>query len=187
MDEQKPKKKKKAKEPDLVIPLRKPYTQLVLGVLFFGACAAFMFHRSSTNDRGLILNGVIHFDPGGADVFYAVMGLLSSGFVAMAVLGILSYARLEPFQLVIGAKSLSMPANKPMGIQVREVPMSEVMAIGVHPPQAPKSVFLQLRGGVLHIPGNWLPGGWSVAQVHDALVERLRQQAEAEASAAAGE
>ena len=45
---------------DAVIELKKPYASLAMGVLFFGGCGYFLFDRASTNDRGLIINGIIH-------------------------------------------------------------------------------------------------------------------------------
>jgi hypothetical protein len=174
MEEKKPR-KKKSKETDLVIPLRKPYTQLVLAVLFFGAGAAFMFYRASTNDRGLILNGIIHFEPGGADVFYAVMGLLSFGFVAMGALGIYNFARIEPFALTIGAKRIQLPSGRPSGIRMVELRIDEVESISIFPPGGEaKSVVVRTFAGMHSISANWLPPEWSAVRLSDELVARMR-------------
>jgi hypothetical protein len=70
------------KREDTIIPLRRPYRELVLGFVLFGAAAAYLFYRASTNDRGLILNGLIHLDPSGAGTFFVVLGLLSVGMSA---------------------------------------------------------------------------------------------------------
>ncbi|MDC3957298.1 hypothetical protein [Polyangium jinanense] len=170
-------KRKKRSEPKIQIPLRKPYRQLVPGLILFGACAAFFFHRSSVNDRGLILNGLFHFDPDGADVFYAVLGVLSVGMSVMALLGILRFAKLDPFELVLGAKSLSFPVGRPMSMQVISVPIREIVSVGLQPPESPKSIIVQVRdGNVYWIPSNWLPKEWTVQDLNAALVERLRQQ-----------
>jgi hypothetical protein len=169
---------KKGSTPEIVIPLRKPYGQLVLGLLLFGAGAAFFFHRSSTNDRGLVLNGILHFGPDGADVFYLVMGLLSAGMSVMAGLGILRFSQMNPFELVIGKKEVTFPAGRPTGMRSITAAVRDIVSIGVHPPAAPKSLVLQTRDNVHWIPGNWLPKDWSVLELRDVLVERLRQPEE---------
>jgi len=172
---EKSKKRDKRAEPKIVIPLKRPYAQLALGALLFGACAAFFFYRASTNDRGLILNGIIHFEPGGADVFYAVMGLLSAGFVVIAALGILRISQIQNFTLVIGARSVSLPVGKPMGMRMHEIPIADLVSIGKHPPASPKHVILQARQGTHWIPTSWLPEGWTADGLADELVARMRR------------
>lgn len=170
--------RKKRDEPKVQIRLRKPYGQLVPGLLLFGACAAFFFHRSFTNDRGLILNGIIHFEPDGADVFYAVMGLLSLGLSGMALLGIVRFSKLEPFELVLGSKTLSLPVGRPTGMRMITVPVRDIVSVGMHPPEAPKWIVLQVGAERYSIPGNWLPKGWTVQDLGRELVERLRRSGE---------
>ncbi len=46
---------------------------MVLSGLFFGACAAVLGHKASTNTRGLMLNGIIELSPSGASTFYWVL------------------------------------------------------------------------------------------------------------------
>ncbi len=175
MDEKKPKKKRNRKEPDLVIPLRKPYKQLVLAVLFFGACAAFMFHRANTNDRGLILNGILHFEPGGADIFYAVMGLLSFGFVVMGGLGIYNYSRLAPFQLVASEAAVKLPSGRPTGIRMVELRFDEIESISIFPPGGEaKAVVVRTFDGMHSVAANWLPPGWTPGTLAAELVARMR-------------
>ncbi|MDI1482450.1 hypothetical protein [Polyangium sp. y55x31] len=175
-------KRKKRSDAKIQIRLRKPYRQLVPGLLLFGVCAAFFFHRSITNDRGLILNGIIHFGPDGADVFYAVMGLLSAGLSVMALLGIVRFSKLEPFELVLGAKSLSLPVGRPMGIRMITVPVRDIVSVGIHPPEAPKWIVLQVGAERYSIPGNWLPEGWTVQDLDRELVARLRRTGEESAA-----
>ncbi|MDI3285370.1 hypothetical protein [Polyangium sp. 15x6] len=168
-------KRKKRSEPKIQIPLRKPYGQLVPGFVLFGACAAFFFHRSSVNDRGLILNGILHFDPDGADAFYAVLGVLSVGMSVMALLGIVRFLQIETFELVLSAKSLSLPVGRPMSMRVITVPVRDIVSVGLQPPGRPKSIVVQVQDNVYWIPGSWLPKEWTVQDLNAALVERLRR------------
>lgn len=68
---------------------RPRWTGISLAGLFFGVCSIFFFHRATTNDRGLVLNGIFHFETGGATVFYWGLFALSLGFVFAALLMIL--------------------------------------------------------------------------------------------------
>ena len=186
MEEPEKTKRKKRSEPKIQIPLRKPYWQLVPSFLLFALCAAFFFHRSSVNDRGLILNGILHFEPDGADVFYAVLGVLSAGLSVMGLLGIMRFSQMKPFELVLGAKSLSLPAGRPMSMRVITVPICDIVSVGLQPPEWPKSISVQVRdGNVYWIPSYWLPKEWTVQDLNTALVERLRQPEDE--SAAGGE
>ena len=52
-----------------------------------------------------------HLDPGGADTFYAVLASLSAAFVVVAILGIRAIHARKVFRLVIGKKSVTVPAT----------------------------------------------------------------------------
>ena len=54
---------------------------MMLSIVLFGAAAAFFVHRAQTNDRGLIINGVIELETGGATIFFWVFAALSALFV----------------------------------------------------------------------------------------------------------
>ena len=73
-----------------LLPKTYPYnpkaTTIILTILFFGACAAVLGLKASSNDRGLILNGIITFSQSGASIFYWILSALSSGFVLIGIL-----------------------------------------------------------------------------------------------------
>ncbi|TKD07555.1 hypothetical protein [Polyangium fumosum] len=175
MEEPEKTKRKKRSEPKIQIPLRKPYRQLVPSFLLFALCAAFFFHRSSVNDRGLILNGILHFEADGADVFYAVLGVLSAGLSVMGLLGIVRFSQIEPFELVLGGKSLSLPYGRPMSMRVITVPIRDIVSVGLQPPEWPKSIAVQTHDKVYWIPSSWLPKEWTAQDLNAAIVERLRR------------
>jgi len=54
-----------------------------MAILFFAACAALFVYLAATNDRGLVINGIIHLDIDSARIFYVVLAALSFGMVAM--------------------------------------------------------------------------------------------------------
>ncbi len=61
-------------------------SKMIWPVLLFGAAAVFLFREAMTNDRGLIINGIITLDTGGATIFFYVLAGLSAGFVLLGIL-----------------------------------------------------------------------------------------------------
>ena len=61
-------------------------TTAIWPILLFGAAAWFFIHEAVTNDRGLIINGLIHLGITGATVFYWVMASFSMGFVLLGLI-----------------------------------------------------------------------------------------------------
>ena len=52
---------------------------------FFALACAFFIHRASTNDRGLVIRGMIEFGVEGATRFFAALTVVSALFVIIAV------------------------------------------------------------------------------------------------------
>lgn len=159
----------------LEIPLRRPYLELLLGALFFAVCAAVLTHRAQTNDRGLILNGIIHFEPGGADVFYAVLAILSGAFCALGVLVAARFAALEEFRIIVGPRSITLPSMHPLrGAREVTVPLDRIESVELHPPAKPITLVIREDDRSHSIPQRWLPKGLSADEVAGAIIERVR-------------
>jgi len=69
------------KEYDYRVKLRTAIWPMV----FFGAGDPVIFHEAMTNDRGLIIDGFINIDAGGATIFYYVLSWLAVGFVLLGL------------------------------------------------------------------------------------------------------
>jgi hypothetical protein len=69
------------KEYDYRVKLRTAIWPMV----FFGAGVPVLFHEAMTNDRGLIIDGFINIDAGGATIFYYVLSWLAVGFVLLGL------------------------------------------------------------------------------------------------------
>ncbi|KYF48497.1 hypothetical protein BE08_19310 [Sorangium cellulosum] len=160
----------------LEIPLRRPYRDFVLSALFFAACAAVLAHRSWVNDRGLILNGIVTFERGGADVFYAVLAILSGVFCALGVLVAARFAALKEFRIVLGPRSITLPSVNPLR-DAREVtvPLHRIEAVELQPPARPITLVVCEDDRSHSIPQRWLTKGWSAQGVADAIIARVRE------------
>ncbi len=59
---------------------------IIPGLLMF-SCASYVFtHLAINNDRGLLINGIIHLNSIGASVLYASIGAISALYVPLGVL-----------------------------------------------------------------------------------------------------
>jgi hypothetical protein len=159
----------------LTIPLRRPYPLLVLGIALFGGGGAFMVDRASSNDRGLVINGIIHLEQPSADVFYAVVGVLSIAFAAISILAIVNLARTERFEIVISQQSITFP-NPRLWHPDRQVRVrfDEIVAIRSYTQARHPIIALDTREGTRFLNAKWLSDGWTVAQLCEAVTERWR-------------
>lgn len=177
-------KKKSLKEPEIVVPLRRPYTQLGLGLVMFGFCAWFMAEQANTNDRGLIINGLIHLGPDGADIFYAVMALLSAGMSAGAAYAIYKYSRYASFEVVLGAKSMKIPVPAFRATGDGKIRYRDIRAVQLDPPAKPARLVIHHEDGSYGIPAMWMAGGQTLSWLADQIVDRMRKHAPEETRAA---
>ena len=65
---------------------------------FFAAIAFFMGREATLNDRGLVINGLIHLGPSGATIFYWCIAAIGAAFVTIGIpalfVGLLSSRRI---------------------------------------------------------------------------------------------
>ena len=160
----------------ILIQLDRPYPILILAMVMFGGAAAFFFHRASTNGRGLIINGIIQLDPGQADVLYAVFGALSAGMALLGLLSVYHCARIKEFRILIGKKTIKMPSTVLWrGSAEVTIPIDRIAAIVTQPPEKPAVIAIHVNDEVHRIPVRWLPAAWSVQEVSDLIIQRVRQ------------
>lgn len=81
---------------------------MLLGALFFGACAVVLFWQTLTNERGLVIEGLIHLGPSGARGFYGGLTALSLGFVVTACVVMIVYSG-RTLEVVLDDAGLTTP------------------------------------------------------------------------------
>jgi hypothetical protein len=89
---------------------------MLIAGIFFGLSTALMVHLASTNDRGLVINGIIHLDRDDAAIFWWGMAAASAVMAAIGLMktlfGLLSNQSLSISDTELSApKSLLSPAN----------------------------------------------------------------------------
>ncbi len=89
----------------------KPKTlTMILAGGFFLLCAVALAFRAASNDRGLILNGIINLDQGGATTFYYVLAGLAA---LMSVGGFIGFVQSlkGPGFVVLDETGVGFPGN----------------------------------------------------------------------------
>ena len=129
---------------DDLLPVSYPYrpkaTTMVLCILFFGACAGVLGVKAETNDRGLILNGIVTFSETGASMFYWILAGLCLGFVVMGILLII--------QRFAGSSNLEITRDDiriPRGFikkTINSIPFGEVESVSETEVQGQRFFFL---------------------------------------------
>lgn len=166
--------KKGPRSTDIVIELKRPYTALSLAFILFGGSAAFMVNRAQTNDRGLIINGLIELDSSGADVFYAVMAVLSVGFSLMGALSLYNFARRKQFRVVLGRRSMTLPPSVAafrMHDGEEKVLFKAITSVELHP----QAIIIHTEEKRHAIATRWLPEGWPARELADTIVQRTQE------------
>ena len=141
-------------QPPWRVPYRPRATPLILCGLFFCFCAVSLACRAATNDRGLILNGIITFSPYGASVFYWTLSASSGLFVVVAILaftGVRSSAFLE-----LTADALLIPRGS-LGRRPRRICYTEIVSISEFSVVGSKSLGIHTTTGQCWIASTLLP------------------------------
>ncbi len=141
-----------------------------LAALFFAACALTMAYAALTNNRGLILNGIIEFSPRGAVIFYWSVAGVSALFVLTGVLGVLMGLAGKQ-RLRLTSTELAAPRSV-FSRRVTVVALADIEAIEVQTVQKQRFMNIRHRQGKLSIAQSMLPS----AQEFDALLGALRER-----------
>ncbi|PJZ68208.1 hypothetical protein CH373_17705 [Leptospira perolatii] len=124
-----------------------PKKTIILGGIFFGFCGVFLANTAMMNDRGLIINGIIHLGVSGATIFFWSLSIASFVFVAMSILGI--YRRFAfPQRIIVSSESITVPKSSWSKEEVT-IPIESVQNVSV------TSVYGQRSATVIHSSGKF--------------------------------
>ena len=156
------------------IPLRRPYWEAILAVLFFGACAVFFYFKATNNDRGLIINGIIELGPESADWFYAILGLASGAFVAVGLAGAWRVSQIKDFTIDLGRKEMTFPAAPVFRAPLVTVPYDRIDAVEIIGQGSSSFVTIREGSQAYSIPSRWIAEGWTPQQILEEVIARVR-------------
>jgi hypothetical protein len=149
----------------------KPWV-MIAGVLFFGACSVGMGYAAVTNDRELILNGIITFSVTGATLFYWCIAAVAVLFVVAALYAVITgLNRLMMVRLTTA--ELSSPKSG-FSKTPTLIPLQDIQEINLQSVQGQRFIRIISRLGKLDIAQSMLPDAASFEELYRELVSRAR-------------
>lgn len=140
---------------EITYPYRPKPGRMLIVVIFFGAGALLLAHEALTNDRGLILNGIIHFGMEGATVFYwcvaGVCGAFAAGGLMATLFGLFSNQSVS-----LSETELSAPKHI-LSLENTVVPLSNIVRLELQSIRNLHFLNVYHRGGKLTIAEANLP------------------------------
>ena len=89
---------------------------IITCLLMFGVATVLFYNLATTNDAGIIFNGVVELSPSSATIFYYIMFGFCASFVGGVLFSI--YSRLQgPVYILIDNEKISIP---PVGVFQKE-------------------------------------------------------------------
>ena len=158
----------------LEFPYKANAWMMLAGIAFFAACAATMAYAALTNDRGLILNGIITFTPDGATRFYGAVAIVSVLFVLVALTALVA-SFTNPMFVLLTSHELCAPKHG-FTRKVTKIPLQDIMEIGVQTIQRQRFMNVYHRGGKLSLAQSMLPNAEAFEQLYAALRATVRQR-----------
>jgi hypothetical protein len=148
-------------------PYRPRLKGTLLGLAFFGGSAAMWTHAAIGNDRGLIIQGLIHLETAGATKFYWGMAAVSAvfvlGFLAMLASRLTSNAR-----VTVTATELSAPRSA-FARTSSVVRRADIQGLSVATVRKQRFLDVHHSGGKLTLLESCLPSDAAFNEVCEAL------------------
>jgi hypothetical protein len=157
----------------LEYPYKANVWMMLAGIAFFGACTAMMVYAALTNDRGLILNGIITFSMDGATVFYWCVAAVCVLFVLFATFALVSGVA-NPMSIQLTPTELSAPRNG-FSRKRTAIPLNDIVDVGVLTVQRQRFMNVYHRAGKLSVAQSMLPNPEAFEKLHAALVASVRR------------
>jgi uncharacterized membrane protein YdbT with pleckstrin-like domain len=159
----------------LEYPYRPNPRTMFVGIAFFGVAAAVLANTAATNDRGLILDGIITLGVEGATRFYGSLAFAAVLFAVAAALG-LKAGRSNPRFVRLTATEISAPKNV-FSRQPTVVPLDRIQGIDVQEIKKQRMLNIYHAQGSLTVVQSMLPGPAAFDELHGTLVSSLQHGA----------
>ncbi len=146
-------------------------TTMAFGVLLFGACGVWGYQMATTNDRGLVVDGLIRLDVGLATVF--LWGIFIAA-VAMTVVGLLAVVKgmTSTHSLVMDDTTIRFP-KWGLGNRIVTIRYADIVAMNILKVKSTRMLMIKYAGGSASIGQGMLPSPDIFNKVCDTLAERV--------------
>lgn len=129
-----------------------------------------MGHEAIVNDRGLIINGLIHLESDGATIFYWCMAAVCAAFVAVGVLAFI-VSLMSTHRVTLTTTEISAPkfgfSRTPTVIK-----LTDVQHVNLQVVQKQRFLNIYHPSGKLTINESYLPSQAVFEELYSALVNR---------------
>jgi hypothetical protein len=145
---------------------------MLIGALLFAALGGFAAMEAMTNERGLVLERLIHLSPQGATIFY---WSLAAACALLVPLGLASFAAGFVGRRYVRLTSTELSAPRFAWSKSNTVvALADILDIAVQSVQKQRFLHVHYRGGRLTINQSFLPSRDAFEQLREAIVARAR-------------
>ncbi len=156
---------------EIRIPYKAKKLTFILCILMFGVCAIGLTKMALSNDRGLILNGIVEFSTEGATIFYLCIAVVPALLVVMGILGIY-FSVTSKKEVVLKETSISSPKSL-YSKKIITVNFSDVTDYSIQSVQNQTYLFIFFQEGKLTIPQSLLPNKAEFKKLYDLVVKKI--------------
>lgn len=150
----------------------KPKTlTMILAGGFFLLCAVALFYRAASNDRGLVLNGIITMDQAGATTFYFVLASLSAVMSVGGIVGFVQSLKGAGF-VVLDDAGVGFPGN--LGQKPVRIAYDAIKRIELGGAYRQRWLYIFHTGGRHAIMSSMLANAAQLDEIEALLAQRIR-------------
>jgi hypothetical protein len=147
---------------------------MLLAIAFFGVCGVFLVRAATTNDRGLIVDGLITLSPPNATIAYWCLAAASVAFVVIGAAGLMAS---RSWAHVVRLTDAELQAPKSMFARnPTVVRLDDVRGVTLQEIHRQRLLTVRHAGGSLTIAQSMLPGRAAFDALADALDARLQRR-----------
>jgi hypothetical protein len=148
------------------------WTVILACAAFFGLAAGILGIKAWSNDRGLLINGIIELSADAATVFYWILCALGVGFVAVAVL-LACHRLLYRQRIAFTATSLIVPKSR-WSSEESIIEYNAVVGLAMEKVSGQQFLRIMHTKGKHTITASLLPSQADFEEVCALLAERVR-------------
>lgn len=155
-------------------PYKPSWLMISICGLGFSLAGLVLGYKAYTNDRGLIINGLIEFSEGNASIFYWVLAGLSVGFVGICLA--LIFHRLKYNQrIAFGDTGLLVPLSR-FSSQEKTIDYKDIIRLEITNVSGQKFLNIYHSGEKYIVNYNMLPSKSAFEELTEILNRKINSQ-----------